>query len=106
VKSTQFVRNSHQPKMEKATLPHKPNAPLKAETHNPEPHLHGAEHELGTELQPDITEQFGHPGVSCSDLPPHVHPLPKFDSKHSHHKSEKDPETPHASPRAQSEEAN
>jgi hypothetical protein len=88
-------------KME-AKLPHHPISPLKATTHNLEPHLPGAvEHALGTELQP--ADNTDHPGIACSDLPPHVHPLPKFDSKHKHQKSEQDPGTPPASPLAPAE---
>lgn len=80
--------------------------PLKAATHNPEPHLPGAiEHGLGTNLQPDLTEEHAHPGVQCEQLPPHVHPLPKFDAKHKHQKTKQNPpETPPASPSAPSEE--
>lgn len=92
--------------MEKAELPHH-NAlpPLHAEPHNPEPHLPGTvEHSLGTNLQPDLTEEQAHPGVQCEDLPPHVHPLPKFESKHKHQKTERKPTTPPASPVSPSED--
>jgi len=91
--------------MEKAELPHH-NAlpPLHAETHNPEPHLPGTvEHRLGTNLQPDLTEEQAHPGVQCEDLPPHVHPLhplPKLESTHTHQTAKQNPATPPASPAA------
>ena len=88
--------------MDEAKIPHNPKiVPLKAATHNPEPHLPGPMgHELGTELHPESIT--GHPGFTCDQLPPgHVHPLPKLDSKHRHQKSGKDPETPPASPLAE-----
>lgn len=92
--------------MDKAELPHhNVLPPLKAEPHNLEQHLPGTiELGLGTNLQPDLTEEHAHPGVQCQDLPPHVHPLPKFDSKHKHQKTEQNPETPPASPMALSED--
>lgn len=62
----------------KAALPHSSVASPRA-THR-EPELHGpsvVEKELGTDIQDDVTEEYGHPGVPCEVLPKgHAHRLP------------------------------